>query len=154
MNVNDVKKYMIEADKHVFRRVLDFRKIVFVGSNDDGIIVDFANGIHTLNIGNNVNKAQINRVLILVMLDSIMNIKNEEERDKLGELSYNEYGDRIGVLQAKFFPVDHVYVENSDIIVKDEIIECGTNTCTLRKLGTVNKENIIGLKCNESKIRK
>jgi len=154
MNVNDVKKYMIDADIRVFERVLDFKKIIFKGSNDDGIIVDLKDGVHTLNIGNNVNKAQINRVLILIMLDSVMNVKNEEDRENLGELSYNEYGDRVSLIQSKFFEVDKVFIENNNVIVSDEVLECNVDTCKLRRFGNVNKNDLIGLKYNESKISK
>lgn len=154
MNVNDVKSYMLEADKRVFNHVINFKNIEFKGSNDDGIIVDLKDGIHTLNVGNNINKAQINRVLILIMLDSIMNVKNEEDRDNLGEYSYNEYGDRISLLQSKFFNVDKVFIESNDRIISDEVVECSANTCKLRKLGEVDKSNLLGFKYNESKIKK
>lgn len=154
MNVNDVKKYMIDADRKVLGRVLDFGNIIFTGSNDDGIIVDLKDGQHTLNIGNNVNEAQIQRVLVLLTLDTVMNVKNEDDRDNLGEYSYNEYGDRVSLIQSKFFSSKRVFLENQGVIVSDDIIECRENMCKLRKYGNVDRSNLIGLSHNESKISK
>lgn len=154
MNIESVRSYMMKANEDKFSGMLDFSKIKFVPSSDNGIIVDVDEGIHSLRVGRKISDNQMNRALVVMLVDTVMNIQEEHQRKRLGEQSYGEYGGKISQLQAKYFPSETVYVEKQGRIVEDSVIDCDAVMCKLRKTGNVEKSDIIGLKYKEIKLKK
>lgn len=154
MNVEKVKAYMQKANKEKFEDTLNFKNIEFLPSSDDGIIVDLESGKHTLKIGAKVNIHQMNRALILMLIDTVMEVQNEDDREKFGSNSYTEYGGKVSQLQSQYFPSEDVFIEKEGKIVKDSVIDCDRSMCRLRTHGEVNRESILGLKYSEVQLRK
>ena len=154
MNVDMVRQYMINANREKFNGIIDFSKVSFLPSSDNGIIVDLNNGHHKLRIGAHLNNHQINRAIILILIDTVMKVKNEEERETLGECSYTEYGGKVSQLQSKYFPHDDVFIETDGKIIRDSILDCDLTLCRLQKSGQVEKDKILGLNYKEVKLLK
>jgi len=149
MNISEVQDYMVKMNKEKFDGLIQLSKTEFRPSKDDGIIIDLSQGRHTLRIGRKISKHQMNRALILMLIDTVMDIKEESERKSLGDQSYGEYGGKVSQLQEQFFPSTEVFVEREGRIVKDNVIDCDAIMCNLRNAGSVNKDEILGLKYRE-----
>ena len=148
MNVESVKTYMIKENRTKFEGIIDFKKVNFTKSKYNGIIVDLDNGIHTLRIGNNITKPQIQRALVLLMIDTAFEHAEEDNR------KYLEYGDKVAKVQADYYPVKHVFYEVDGKIVKDKVVDCDETTCTLQTYGKVPVDQVIGLSYREVIIKK
>lgn len=154
MNIDRVKTYMKKMNTERFDNYLNMNKIKFVPSPDDGIIVDIDDGVHSLRVGHKINEHQMNRALIVMLIDSCMGVTEESQRQQFSEKSYNEYGGKVSILQEKYFPNNHVFVEKNGKIIEDDVVDCTSNTCTLKKAGRVEKKNIMGLHYSEVKFKK
>lgn len=144
MNVENVKEYIKKENSMKFQNIINFKNVNFASSKYNGVIVDLEDGIHTLRIGNNVTKPQIQRVIILMMLDIAFECQNEKDR------KYVEYGDKVAKVQADYYPVKDVFYEFEGVISKDRVLDCDESTCTLEKHGKVDRKKVIGLSYTES----
>lgn len=154
MNIDTVKKYMMDANREKFNDLLNFSKIEFAPSSDNGIILDINEGVHSVRVGRKITEHQMNRALVVMLIDTVMEVTEEHQRGQFGDQSYGEYGGKVSQLQEKFFPNHDVYVEKEGRIVKDSVVDCDAVMCTLRNMGSVKKDDIIGLKYKEVKLKK
>jgi len=154
MNIETVRKYMTDVNKDKFNGMLNFQKIKFEPSPDNGIILDVDEGVHHLRIGRKITEHQMNRALIVMLIDTVMNVTEEHQRKNFGDQSYGEYGGKVSQLQERFFPNHDVFVETDGKIVKDSVIDCDAVMCRLKSTGSVEKDRIMGLKVSEVKLKK
>lgn len=154
MNIDTVKLYMMKANDEKFDGLLNFSKIEFSPSSDNGVLLDINEGVHNVRVGRKITNNQMNRALIVMLIDTVMEVTEEHQREKFGDQSYGEYGGKISQLQEKFFPNHDVFVEKNGRIVKDSVVDCDAVMCTLKNLGSVKKDDLIGLKYKEVKLKK